>query len=256
MVGIDKAIFNPREPASLAQVGVSPLTGAGNLWLWLPQARVEQDFAFNSSTGVRARMGVLQTHETSPYDTPAGSVPVTASRPALEGRYEFYHNFDSDRRFEAAAGFHTSTTHAAGLRIPSRVFSMDWMANPWKPVELSGVFFTGENVAHLGTGTINQGYVLYGSYGKPIVSRGGWYQITVHLMPRVTAHLFQGLQYYEDSHLGQGDVSRNFAYGANLYLRIAPNVLVGPEISQFRTMYLGNGVRLNNHYDLALAYMF
>ena len=48
MVGIDKPIFNPREPSSLAQVGISPLTGAGNLWLWMPQARVEQDFAFTN----------------------------------------------------------------------------------------------------------------------------------------------------------------------------------------------------------------
>ncbi len=123
-------------------------------------------------------------------------------------------------------------------------------------MELSGVFFTGQNVAHLGTGTINQGYVLYGSYGKRHHQPRRLGPDHGALMPRVTAHLFQGLQYYEDSHLGQGDVSRNFAYGANLFLRIAPNVLVGPEISQFRTMYLGNGVRINNHYDLALAYMF
>ena len=46
MVGLEKPIFNPREPSSLAQVGISPLTGTGNLWLWLPQVRVEQDFAF------------------------------------------------------------------------------------------------------------------------------------------------------------------------------------------------------------------
>ena len=30
-LGVDKPIFNPRDPDSLSQVGVSPLTGAGNL---------------------------------------------------------------------------------------------------------------------------------------------------------------------------------------------------------------------------------
>ena len=89
MVGIDKPIFNPREPASLAQVGVSPLTGAGNLWLWLPQARVEQDFAFNASTGVRAVTGVVETHEASPYNYSPTPVDVTSGRPGIEGRYEF-----------------------------------------------------------------------------------------------------------------------------------------------------------------------
>ncbi|HEY1336066.1 MAG TPA: hypothetical protein VGF59_01085, partial [Bryobacteraceae bacterium] len=37
MAGIEKPIFNPRESSSLAQVGVSPFIGVGNLWLWLPQ---------------------------------------------------------------------------------------------------------------------------------------------------------------------------------------------------------------------------
>ena len=55
--GVEKPIFNPREPSSLAQVGVSPLTGAGNLWLWLPQVRVEQDFSFGAATGLRAAGG-------------------------------------------------------------------------------------------------------------------------------------------------------------------------------------------------------
>ena len=67
MVGVEKPIFNPREPSSLAQVGVSPLTGAGNLWLWLPQVRLEQDLKFAEGTGLRAQMGVIETREVGPY---------------------------------------------------------------------------------------------------------------------------------------------------------------------------------------------
>ncbi|MBM3773987.1 MAG: hypothetical protein FJW37_02380 [Acidobacteria bacterium] len=44
MVGQEKPLISLREPNSLAQVGVSPLTNAGNLWLWQPQARFEQRF--------------------------------------------------------------------------------------------------------------------------------------------------------------------------------------------------------------------
>src|SRR6185437_3379204 len=43
-VGQDKPIVSPREPMSLAQVGLAPLTGAGNLWDWQPQIRVERRF--------------------------------------------------------------------------------------------------------------------------------------------------------------------------------------------------------------------
>ena len=256
MVGIDKPIFNPREPASLAQVGISPLTGAGNLWLWLPQARVEQDFAFNASTGLRAVTGVVETHETQPYNFPATTVAVTSGRPGIEGRYEFYHKFDDDRRIEIATGFHASATHAAGFSIPSEVLSFDWLFKPDKRVELTGVFFTGRNVANLGTGAINEGYAVYSNSGLAITARGGWSQFTVHTTRRLDLHLFSGLQYYESIALGGGDASRSVQYGANLFYHIAPNVIFGPEISQLRTLYLVNGTRLTNHYDLALGYLF
>ena len=55
MFGQDKPIISPRDPDSLAQVGYSPLTGAGNLWLWQPQIRVEQRFSLGENTGLRAQ---------------------------------------------------------------------------------------------------------------------------------------------------------------------------------------------------------
>jgi hypothetical protein len=53
-----------------------------------------------------------------------------------------------------------------------------------------------------------------------------------------------------------GSIAKNQAYAANMQYRLAPNVLLGIEASQVRTTYLGFGKRLNNHYDLALAYLF
>jgi hypothetical protein len=257
MVGIDKPIFNPRDPSSLAQVGISPLTGAGNLWLWLPQARIEQHFAFNGVTGLRVRFGVVTTHEAPPYDQPpASTIVVAPTRPGAEGRVEFYRQFDSDRRLELAGGFHESTTHAGGFSIPSRVYQADWFFNPFKPVEWTGVMFTGQNVSNLGTGAVNQGYAVYRHNAYAITARGGWTQFTIHTVRRLDFHLFTGVQYYESGVLGPDDVSRNLQYGINLFYRLAPNVLLGPEVSQFRTLYIGAGTRLTNHYDLALAYLF
>src|SRR5205823_10055144 len=91
MAGLEKPLFNPREPSSLAQVGVSPLTGAGNLWLWLPQIRAEQDFRFGADSGLRAQLGLVQTREIGPY---TGMVVPEAARPGLEGRFEVFHNLD------------------------------------------------------------------------------------------------------------------------------------------------------------------
>jgi hypothetical protein len=255
MVGLEKPIFNPREPASLAQVAVSPLTGAGNLWLWVPQVRLEHTLAFGSSTGLRAQMGVIETKEASPYSGSVFTGTVQADRPGLEGRFEFFHKLDNDRRLEFAPGFHISTTHAAGLSIPSQVLSADWFFNPWSPVELTGAFFTGHNVAGLGAG-INEGYAIFGNNAVGIGAAGGWGQVTIHAVPRIDLHFFVGRESFSSRVLDATDVASNFQFGANLFYRIAPNVLLGPEISQMRTTLFSQTIRINNHYDLALAYLF
>ncbi|MEO8597506.1 MAG: hypothetical protein ABI759_29580 [Candidatus Solibacter sp.] len=252
VAGLEKPIFNPREPSSLAQVGISPLTGAGNLWLWLPQLRFEQEVTLTGATGFRAQIGAVQTREIGPY---VGTVVPEGARPALEGRVNFHHKLDDERRLEFAVGFHTSTTHAGGQSIPSSLYSFDWFANPWKRVEFSGVFYSGRNVAHLGSGT-RQGFAIYKNYGYAIPSIGGWGQLTLHTLPRLDFHFFTGQVDDENHDLVKGSIGKNLLFGGNAYFRIAPNVLVGLEASQVRTMILGQGVRLNNHYDLALAYLF
>ena len=255
MAGVEKPIFNPREPSSLAQVGISPMTGTGNLWLWLPQVRVEQDLAFGHSSGVRAQMGVVGTREVGPYVGITFTAPLDPVRPALEGRFEFYHKLDDDRRIEIAPGFHMSTTHANGVSIPSQIFSMDWFMNPVRRVEFLGAFYSGQNVAPLGNG-YEQGFYGYGRYLKPVPSVGGWAQVTVHTLPRLDLHLFSGQQDDNNGDLALGRIGKNWMYGGNVYYRIAPNVLVGVEVTQLRTWYIGQGVRINNHYDLAWAYLF
>jgi hypothetical protein len=255
-VGIEKPIFNPREPSSLAQVGVSPLTGAGNLWLWLPQVRFEQDISFTRATGLRAQAGVIQTREVGPYPGSGFTGTVEASRPGLEGRFEFFHNLDDERRVEVASGFHTSQTHVAGQSAPSSLYSLDWFFNPSRRIEFTGAFYSGQNVAPLGAG-YQQGFgVYYGRHIEVVESRGGWGQLTIHTLPRLDFHLFSGQQDDRNGDLIAGRIGKNMMFGGNLYYRLAPNVMLGLETSQLRTTYIGQGVRINNHYDLALAYLF
>ena len=65
MVGQDKPLIAPRDPFSLAQVQVSPFTGTGNLWLWRPQARIEERFKFGDDTGLRAQLSLYELGETA-----------------------------------------------------------------------------------------------------------------------------------------------------------------------------------------------
>jgi hypothetical protein len=260
LVGMDKPIFAPREPNSFAQVEVSPLSGAGNLWMWIPQVRFQQDFRWSDTSRVRAQIGIVQTREVSSYQTPnsvAEVAPIEAARPGLEGRVEFSHDFGAGRRIELAPGFHFSTSHVAQAAVPSRLVSIDWLVRPGRKFELTGAFYTGENVAHLGNGGIGQGFVVAGPQQvKPLHSQGGWAQLAWLPTERMTFHFFSGRQDERNPELPPGQIGINLAYGANFFYRLAPNVIMSLETSQVRTSYIQMGRRLNNHYDLAFAYIF
>lgn len=255
MVGQDKPILAPREPNSLAQVGVSPLSGAGNLWLWQPQIRFEQRLRLSEQTGLRAQVGVFQTSEASVQVPSEFDYSLERSRPALQARIEFSHKLDDRRRFEFAPGFHSSVSHVALASVPSRAVSLDWFANPWEKLEFSGAFFTGRNLANLGA--LRQGFtIIQPGFVIPVHSVGGWVQLTYLATSRLSFNLLGGQQHNRNSDLRFGEISRNQAYAANLMYRVAPNVVLSLEGAQLRTAYQGIGNRLNNHYDLALAYLF
>jgi hypothetical protein len=252
LVGQESPIFAPREPASLAQVEVAPLAGAGNLWAWNPQVRFEQKIRFTDQAGLRAQIGVVQTNEVTPYQQ-SEAVPAPA-RPGLEGRFEFYDGAPDGPRIEIAPGFHTSVTHVADTSVPSNLFSLDWFTNPVSKLEFTGAFFSGENVAPVGG---LEGYTILPSYAViPVHSKGGWSQLTVLATRRLSFHLFSGLENGRTADLAAYAIGRNWLYGANAFYRLAPNVLLGAEVSQARTAYIDSSLRLNNHYDLALAYLF
>jgi hypothetical protein len=122
-------------------------------------------------------------------------------------------------------------------------------------VEFTGVFYSGQNVAHLGSGT-RQGYAVFSHYARAVESKGGWGQVTLHALPRLDFHLFHGQVDDANYELAAGAIHKNLLFGGNAYFHVAPNVLVGLEATQLRTLYIGQGTRINNHYDLALAYFF
>jgi len=255
MVGQDKPIVSPRDPTSLAQVAFSPLTAAGNPWLWQPQVRFEQRVALGDTAGLRARIGVYQTNEPAASAGVEYASTLAPARPGLEGRFEFWKEFGSGARIEIAPGFHTSNTHVAGLSIPSRLFTIDWMLRPVRKVEVTGMFFGGENPA--GIGALRQGFTL-GDAGRhdAVHALGGWAQVSYQATSRLSFNAYSGQESNRASDLLTGLIARNFEYAGNAQYRIASNVVLGIEASQIRTSRVNAAQRLNNHYDLALAYLF
>ena len=255
LVGQEKPIISAREPWSLAQVGVSAFTGSGNLWYWQPQARLEHRFRFGTGSGLRAQASIIQTNEGSTPLPAELSATLQRSRPGLEGRLEYWRGSADGARLEIAPGFHTSQTHVGGLSIPSRVYSIDWLLRPVRPVEFTGTYFAGENITPLGA--LRQGFTVYSTSNiRGVHTQSGWAQVALKITPRWTLNLFSGQQDDRNSDLLRGNIGKNLQWGANTVYQLAPNFLVALEGTNIRTTYLGQGTRQVNHYDLAFAYLF
>lgn len=252
-VGIDKPLVSRREPNSYAQVGVSPLTAAGNPWLWQPQARIEQRFQLTNQTSLKAEAGVFQTSETS-NQTPAVINVAAASRPALQLRVSMKRKFGEERLIEVAPVLHASTSQIAGQSIASRLYGIDWLVKPFSKFEVTGMLFRGQNFANLGAlGGIS---LRPNSRAVGIRGIGGWTQFRYLATSKLSFDLYGGQQDDDNRDVLAGSISKNQYYAANAIYLLAPNLVSSFEFGQARTTYLGIGKRLNNHYDLAIAYLF
>ena len=254
--GQDKPIVSPREPMSLAEVGLAPLTGAGNLWDWQPQVRIEQRFG-TSETGLRAQAGVYETSEAYPSTAPSAfSGTLEKQRPAYEGRLLFYHGGEK-KRTEIAPGALQRFTRSGPVRLCRNSLLLDWLVKPSDFIEFTGALFNGTNNA--GLGGLRQGFTFLPT-GQVKVARFtalvGWSQIALFPTNRLSFHIFAGEEEDRASDLVANSVRRNLIYAGNLVYKLAPNVLAAFEASQTRTDYISAGLRRNNHYDLALAYLF
>ncbi len=177
------------------------------------------------------------------------------ARPALEGRFAFWHKFDDTRRFEFAPGFHVSTTHVAGASVPSHIGSLDWLILPSSHLRLNGTFYTGQNVA--GLGSLGNGFLISPSGNvRPVDSTGGWAQAAFPVTSRLTLNIFSGIENDHRSYLSAYSIVHNWDYAANLIYHLGPNVVVGLEALQMRTRYYSGTSGIQNHYDLAIGYLF
>jgi hypothetical protein len=117
------------------------------------------------------------------------------------------------------------------------------------------MFFTGENAA--GLGGLHQGFSIIDDIrAVSIGANGGWGQFSYLATKRLTFNVFGGQENDRAADLLSGDIHRNSMYAGNAIYRLGSNVLIGMEVSQTRTNYFLLPSKLNNHYDLSLAYLF
>jgi hypothetical protein len=255
-VGQDKSLIAPLQPTSYAWVGIPPLSGAGNLWLWRPQVRYEERIHISKATQATLQAAILETDEsyTSPSYVPS-TVYVQPGRPAIQARIALQHHWTDETQFAIGVGAHASETHLLGHSVPSRVVSVDALYRPLQKVELSGTLFYGENFANLGGEppgvTVEKDGVVI-----PVHGAGGWIQLALPLTQRLTFNTYVGRQANDSQDIYEGGIFRTLTYAGNMLYRVAPNVVIGFEASRNRIdQYDAYSLR-TNRYDATIAYLF
>ena len=259
LVGQEKALVSQQSPVSFAAVGYPDFAGAGNLWAWIPQARV------TAETGGRLRVGV-QAAALDPLWDPGAAYSASATdlgersgRPAVEGRA--YLDWGSDER-ESTIGFGAHrgwiATPGAGT-IASQALTADVHVVFAGVVTVAGEAFTGQVLNMLGDGGISQDL---GPLGQPVRSRGGWAQLDVR---PVFAWEFGGGYGRDDP--TDGDLAqaggtlptgvrlRNVVYEGHLHWRPGGGLLIGAEFRRFETEFPA-GVLKANHVNGFMGLFF
>lgn len=246
----EKPLFSQRDPDTFSYAGISPLTGAGNLWRWQPQIRFEQ----RAGSHVRAQAALVQTNEDSAFDFATNRLASERRRPGLQGRVEFAAGEADGARIEIAPGFHVSESNVSGRRYGSNLVSLDWLVAPHAKVRWTGLAWTGANVHQFGA--FRQSFSVINGVVRAVQSRGGWTQVSFPFTARFSLNAYGGVHDDRNADLGVNAIAANRAGAVNFMYRVAPNVIISLEGMKQRTTFRDTGNRSNNRYDLSIAYLF
>jgi hypothetical protein len=255
IVGQDKSLIAPLQPTSFAEVGIPPLSGAGNLWLWLPQVRYQERIPISSATQATFEAGVLETDESYSGQYLPSTASIQPARPAIQARFELQHHWSEDTRVEVGLGAHASQSHVSGFTEPSRVLSFDALYKPIQKLELSGTIFYGKNFANLG-GEPPGITVRRNGAVIPVRGGGGWVQVALPVTSRLTFDIYGGRQANNSHDLNSYEIFRTLTYAANVLYRLSPNIVIGFEGSRDKLENYSMLKLLTNRYDATVAYLF
>jgi hypothetical protein len=286
MIGQDGPLVAGVEPVSVAAVGVAEFGTAGNLWIWLPQARVTAERAITAGRGAQGdgalRVGV-QAAILAPNNGDAVGLFDTgvdaaerSKRPFLQGRVRARWG-DEDRAGEVGLGVHRGwivdpTGPPVGyIGSSATVINALVPAGGAGPVrfDVRGEAFRGQALRGLGGGGIAQTFASAGvntpaagttpavqRASVPLVTRGGWAQVNARYLELLTVGAGCGVDAPRGPLVAAAAPrQRNNVCETHAIVRPEGPLLVGVTYRRTRTRYAA-GPFVNDHLNVAFGYQF
>ena len=257
MVGQEKALVAVRNPRSLAGVGIPDFSLAGNLWFWIPQARITWEYGYTLRLAIQGAVLAPGSGGSQAALTTQADSGERSGRPYLEGRVRLGWG-PTDDPSEVAIGGHIGwlrglDTLPGDSILSSRAVTVDTRIK-LGPAEFVGAGFIGQALAGLGGGAIGQNT---GAGGVPVRTKGGWGQLNVRPRPRA-GWMFGGgcgIDDPKDADLPATGRLRNFVCEGHVEWRPPGPLIFGFEFRRLNTRYQA-GDYIVNHLNLAAGYRF
>ena len=247
-VGQDHMILAPRDPSSLAGFAFPLLFRSGNLYLRVPQARVEQSLTsrFKATAGIVAPVaGDVAT--TDYVFVPPALGGERSRRPGFQARvaYATTTEPDSPRLLNVGASGHLGWERQGlgGSLAKSWATALDFAARR-DVIGVAGELFIGDNMDAFG-----------GGVGLNARSAGGWAEVQLFPGRRTSFTAGAGLDDIRDDRRSMLMRQQNRSAYGNVVFAITPEFRASFEYRGLRTL-TGATRQTNHHFDWVLVHEF
>ena len=253
LVGQEVPLIAEYNPLSFASVGLSGLSGSGNLWLWVPQIRGGLRVARTPKVKLDLEAAVLGAGA----NEPAGELftqpdrAERSGRPALQGR-AIVRWGSAERPADVSLGVHRAWLATSGdsLLVSSAIAGAARLPLGSR-LTFTGEAFSGQALTGLGGGGIGQ---HLGVDDVPVRTRGGWGQLVLRLPRDVALTAGAGLDDPDDTDLDAAGRLRNVTALGSLHWTPSPFV-AALEMRRFTTTYRTGALSVT-HVNLGLGLSF
>ena len=275
MVGSETPLISDLDPLSLASIGVTEFSAAGDLWNWLPQIRVTQQLGGHALRWA-VQGSVMEPFSSATYDpgqsTAGGDAGERSGKPFLESRLRVRWGPEDPEAplldvrdaiigegpSEIGVGVHRGWVRADDQHeYVSRALSLDARIVVAPHVELRGEAYRGGLLLGLGGGEIGQNFgrpapgAPVGTVGTPLHDVAAWAQLNVRPVEQWLGGVGCGIDRVRDA--DRPDRRQNTVCAAHVRFTPVQPVLIGLEYRRFWTLY-PTGMYHANHINLALGF--
>jgi hypothetical protein len=271
VAGQDSLFFVPLSPTSLASVAVPALSYAGNLWGWVPQARLEHRVSLSESSTLQLQGGILDSlsGDFAGYGGRYPSWGEESNQPAYAARTAFIHPLFGQDFILGVGGYYGRQYWGLGRSLDGWAGTLDLTLPMGKWLGLTAAFYRGRAVNGLGGG-IGQGILIPSSLANPntpvrgLNSVGGWAQLKFKPTVKLEVNAAMGIdnpfasemrQFGGTSYMGSW-MAKNVSPFGNFIYHAKSNVLFSVEYRRLQTFLLDSNSETVNHVNASVGYIF